>query len=488
MKKNIKLIIICCIAAVILAGIMILLLVTAPEEEEEVQTEEKVTSQLMYDKNPQDISELTIENEFGTYTVTRMGEGDDASWAIEGIIGVPVNNSDFSKLIENSATLTAKQVVVEEPEDISIYGLDAPSAKVRTVYTDSAGTVNTLILGNLVPDGINRYFMLEGDPKVYTVSNSSVRCFLNDKYDLVDRTVYTVRTASDANDTTDYTKIRKMTISRADLDYDVVIEYDVRLDDDSAVVSNSSYYVMTEPAFRDLNPETSSAVTGNIFGLTASTLGVIHPDEADMVISGLNSPAAEVDVEINGGDTLHFRIGDESFDNDGVKLGRYVLVDGIDIIYIFEENSLPWLSFDPIKIVTTMFTVNYVYDLEALDITGENTDMHFTMTGTSNDDFAVKLDGNDTDAGAFKTLYQFILRAPSDEFYFEETDAAPVLTINIRRYDGGGDTIEFIPSESRKSIVRLNGKITYKCATAYVDRLIQNLELYENGQDIIANW
>lgn len=488
MKKNIRLIIICCIAVVILAGILILLLVTAPEEEEEPTGEEKVTSRLMYDKNPADISEITIENEHGSYKITRVGTGDDAAWTIEGISELPIDNSGFTSIIENTATLTAKQVVSENAEDISIYGLDVPSAKVTSVYSDSAGTVNTLLLGNLVPDGVNRYFMLEGDPNVYTVSNSSVRCFLDDKYDLVSKVVYAVRTASGENDDTDYTRINKMTIKRADLDYDVVIEYDVRIEDESIITGNSSNYVMTEPAFRDMNPQTSSEITNGIFGLTASKLGVIHPNETDMEVGGMTSPAAEVTAEINGGDVLHFLIGKESFSTDGEKLGRYVYVDGTDIIYIFEESSLPWLNFVPIRVVNALFTSNYVYDVEAMDITAEGREMHFTMTGNSVKDFVVKLNGSDVDDDAFRTLYQFILRAPSDEFWFEDNGAEPILTVNIRTYNGGGDLIEFLPSEGRRMLVRLNGKVTYKCASAYVDRLIKNLELYENGQEIVTNW
>ena len=490
MKKNIRLIIICCAAAVLLAGVLIFLLVTAPEneEEEEAAADNEITSRLMYDKNPFDISEITIENEYGAYTVTRIGEGDSAAWEVEGISELPINNSDLTKIVENSATLTAQKVVAENPEDISIYGLDAPSAKITSVYSDSAGTVNTLILGNLVPDGINRYFMLEGDQNVYTVSNSFVRCFLNDKYDLVNKVIYTVRTASDENDTTDYTRIKKLTILRPDLDYDVVIEYDIRIDDENLTTGNSSYYVMTEPAFRDLNPQTSSEITSGIFGFTASELGIVHPDETDMEISGLIEPSADVTFEMNGGDVIHFRIGDESFDNDGKKLGRFVYVDGIDIIYICEESSLPWLNCVPIQLVTTMITSNYVYDIEAMDITGENTDLHFTMTGNSADDFAVKLNGEDVDDSGFKTLYQFILRAPSDDFYFEDNGEEPVISISIRTYNGGGDVIEFIPFEGRRSLVKLNGQVVYKCASAYVDRLIKNLELYENGQDIVTNW
>ncbi len=488
MKKNIRIIIICLIAVVILGAAAAILLLTAPEKEEETSSEAEETSRLLYDKNPSDISEINITNEHGEYQIKRVGDGDDAKWAVEGITGVPISSSSLGDVIENAATLTAQDVVVEDPEDISIYGLDNPSATVKTTFTDSSAAENTLFVGNMVPDGVSRYFMLEGDNTVYIAKNSDLTYFLNDKYDLVDKVVYTAKTAADENDTTSYTRINKMTIQRKDLDYDVVIEYDVRQDDDSITTSNSTQYVMTSPAFRELNPETSSTVTEGIFGLTASDLGILNPTEEDAVNCGLADPEVILKAEINGGDELNLYVGNECYDDEGEKLGRYVYVDGINIIYIFDESSLPWLTFEPIRIVTTMYTVNYVYDLASLDITGENADAHFTVTGNTANDFAVQLDGQPADADKFKTFYQFILRAPSSDFCFDETDSEPVLTVDIKTQSGGGDVIEFIPAENRKCIVRLNGKSTYICTSAYVDRFVKNLELYKNGEDIVINW
>ncbi|MGN0675397.1 MAG: DUF4340 domain-containing protein [Oscillospiraceae bacterium] len=487
MKKNIKLIIIICAVVAVLAGLLIFLKLTAPEEEEETAAEEEVKTSLLYDKDPYDISSVKIQNEHGEYEIVRIGEGENSLWTIMDIVNLPMNNTTLSTLIENASTLTAQQTVVENAEDISIYGLDTPAATVTATFTDSSNTVKTLIIGNLAPDGIKRYLMLEGDPNVYTVYNTAVSCFLNDKYDVVNKTIYTARASSSESDTTDYTRINKMTIKRPDIDYDIVIEYDVRLDDESLMVANSSSYVISEPVFRDLNPEKSSIVMDGIFGLSARELAIVNPNENDMEACGLTEPAAEITVEINGGDTLHFVIGNEFINEDGKKDGRYVYADGISIIYIFDESSLPWLDVMPLEIVTTMFTSNYIYDLTALDIICEGKELNFTMTGSSADDFAVKLNGSDTDTDLFKDLYQFILRAPSSELYFEETTAEPILTINVKTASGG-DLIEFIPDENRQTVIRLNGKSTYKCAAAYADRLIKNLELYEKGEDIVTNW
>ncbi len=487
MKKNIRLIIIICIAALLLGGAVFALYLTAPKEEEE-KTEEEIKTSLLYDKAPNDLAKVTIENEKGSYEVVRVGEGDEAKWTVMELINLPLSGSVMTKIVNNASSLTAQQTVVENPSDISIYGLDKPSATVTAEFSDSAKTVKKVIIGNLTPEETKRYLMIDGDTKVYTVYNTALSCFLEDKYALVNKTVYSVRTAADENDTTDYTKINKLTISRADIDYDIVIEYDVRLEDEDAMVANSSNYVMSEPVFRDLNPEKSSDITDSIFGLTASDLAVLNPEENDFEVLGINSPAAEITAEVNGGDVLHIKIGNEYINEDGKKAGRYVYVEGINIIYIFDESSLPWLTVSPLDIVTTMYTSNYVYDLEGLKITADGRTLDFEVSGAGADDFAVKLNGSDTDGDRFKNLYQFILRAPSSELYFEETVEKPSVVIEIKTKSGEDDTIEFIPGGNRQAIVRLNGETVYKCAQAYVDRLIGNLELYENGEEIITNW
>lgn len=481
MKKNIRLIIICAVVVAVLAGLLVFLMgnkQNTPAEQQTTETTDEPTSSLLYSQKLDDLAVLTIENEHGSYKVERVEFEGQNVWTIMEIANLPLSNSIISALVENAISVTAQQTVVENPEDISIYGLDKPLATVTAQFTDSDNTVKTLYIGNKTPKGTAYYFMRNDDPAVYTVNVGEMSCYLNDKWKAVMMTVF----SSGSSDT----KINKLTIERADLDYDIVIEYDVRLDDEDNMVANSSQYVMTSPVFRELNPQTCDPVTNGVFGLTATELVVVNPDESDMEGSGIAAPAAVLTVETSGSGNLTMKIGNEYTTEDGAK-ARYVYIEGVDIIYGFTSDLLPWLTVKPLDITTTMFTSNYVYNLTSVDITAGGSKLNFEITGSSADDFAVTLNGQTTDSDAFKNLYQFILRAPSSDVFFEETADTPVLTVDIRTTDGG-DLIEFIPSENRQSIIRLNGKVTYKCATAYVDRFISNMELYKNGEEIITNW
>lgn len=486
MKKNIRAIIIFSVIAVILAGLLILLTATAPAEEEDTD-DTAPASKLLYDKNPQDISKLTVKNEYGEYEIVRIGEGDGATWTIAELANMPISSAQIGTLLESAGSVTSRKTVAENPEDISIYGLTEPSAVVTAAFSDSANTVRTITVGNPTPDESMRYITVDGDTTVYAVYVSAVKCFLNDRNEVINKVVYTAKTAANAEDTTDYTLIRKITVNRSDLDYDFVVEYDVRLDDDSIITGNSSSYVVTSPVFRALNPDKANDFVNMIFGLTASGIGHLNPGEEELAACGIDESAAKVTIEINGGDVVRLVIGNEYINDEGKKAGRYVAVNDIPLIYIFDESSLPWLTAKPLDIVTNMITSNYVFTLRSMDITGSDVNMSFTMTGSNDDDFVVKLNGTEVAKDKFKTFYQFILRMPSEEIYFEETDAEPIISINIRT-ENGGDLIELLPSEGRKAVIRLNGKTAYKCAQAYVDRLLDNIRLYENGEDIIDNW
>ena len=69
----------------------------------------------------------------------------------------------------------------ESPVDISVYGLDNPSA--WAMVTDAAGKSALYYLGNPTPSGNSCYIMEEGDPGVYSVSAQTaeiIRFSLND--------------------------------------------------------------------------------------------------------------------------------------------------------------------------------------------------------------------------------------------------------------------------------------------------------------------
>ncbi len=485
MKSKIKVIIIIAVIALILGGAAAYLMLTAPEEEAEETKEAEVTTQLIYDENPQDITMLTITNEFGTYEIERIGKDDVYVWTVMEYALSPVDYNRIDSMITNAATLTSQKLAAENAEDLSVYGLAEPTAQYKVEFAD--GTVKEILIGNAVPGTAGTtYVCFKGEAKVYTVKNSFLRYFIEDKRACINKVVYTAKTATEEGDTTDYTKINSMTISRKDIDYDIVIEYDTRLDDEDAIVSNSSGYRMTSPVRLDLNPDKATSVLTGMFGLSASDFAVLAPTAEQLSEYGFDNPTAELEFDIVGG-MLKLKVGNPYVNEDGTQTGYYAMAEGIDVIYIFDEASLPWLSFMPLDITTSIITGNYIFGVTSMDMTGPDADAHFTMTGSSNDDYAVKLNGSDVDLEAFKTLYQFILMAPAEQLCFDEPEGEAMITVAIKSATGD-DTLEFFPTENRRTIIRLNGVTSFTCKTAYAERLVENLHRFENGEEIISSW
>lgn len=482
MKSKIKFIIIAAVALLILGGVTAALLLTAPAEKAEPEQETVVESSLIYDKDPADISILEITNEFGSYKINRVASGEFSYWTIVDYILAPISTDFINTALNQAGTLTARKTVMENAEDMSIYGLAEPSAQYTVTFDDSAKSSYTVKIGNKVPGSSIYSYMSIGDEKtVYTVKDSDVTFSKENSRNCVDKIVFVQKTAGDENDKTDYSLVNKLTISRKDLDYDIVIGYDTRLDDQNIIVSNSSSYRMSEPVVLDINPEKGGEVMGGMFGLTASDFAAIRPEEADLAQYGLDDPQLVVTADTNSGE-FTLKIG-----NKAENGGYYGMACDINMVYIFDESTLPWLNVMPLDITTTMITSHYIYGIDSISIKTADNDVKFDILGSSAEDFGVESDGKTLDADAFKTLYQFILRAPSEQLYFNEVSGTPDAVVEIKAEDGN-DTIEFYNIGDRRTVIVLNGRPSFSCTTAYVERLSRNVQKYLNGEELITSW
>ncbi|MCL2053669.1 MAG: DUF4340 domain-containing protein [Oscillospiraceae bacterium] len=484
MKSRVRSILIFGGILLLLVGVVVLLSRTGEPAEEEALVEASSEALVLYAQNPEDIEYLTVTNEAGSYRIERFGGEDDGFtvWTIGEFIGLPIDYEKVNDTVTAAASITSQQLVAEDAPDLSIYGLTQPRAAVRVEFSDSENTVRELCIGNDTPIFGKTYFCFMGENTVYTVNTSDISYFLDDKYSLIQKTVYRPYSSPDPEDETDYRRINKMVIAREDIDYDIVIEYDTRAENLQMVTGNSSAYVLTSPVSLDLSPDKSHDVMNMVFWLTANDIAVVSPTPEQLAEYGLDQPYADIFMDM-AGESFQMKVGNQNAE----KTGRYAYVDGIDIIYYFDNYYLPWITAMPLALTTAMITSNYIYDVSDLVITVNGSSSHFTLTGSGLSDFTVKLDGMPANADEFKTLYQFILKAPPEELYFEATGKEPDLTVVITA-ENNKDTLEFTHLENRRTAIALNGQTSFTCKTAYAERLAQNLTAFKNGDRMIETW
>ncbi len=487
MKKRTKGIIAGGAAVVVLAGALTALLLTSPDEDEaaeestSVSSEEK-TSALLYDKDPAKISSIDISNESGNIRIERYA---DNFWTIPDISGFPLDSDLIESAVNSAATLTA-ETTIKDKTDLSVYGLDSPRITIKTVFDGDTAQEKTVYIGNATPKNNGYYVILEGGTDIYTVKTSALSVFENKEYDYIDHVLYENVTDDDTEDDYDPLKINSLTITRPDLPDEIRIEYDKRKDSEETITGNSSDHVMTSPVSLDLSPDKSNDTLNVIFGLSASDVAAVNPDDAALAEYGLKEPACTVEYDINAGGIKLF-IGNECRDEDGNITGYYAMKDGIEAVYVLPTQSVPWIDVMPLDLTMTMITSTYIYSIDTIDIEYEGKSESFALSGDE-DTFAVSWNGEEyADTDRFKTFYQYILRAPAEELFLEENSEEPRVSITIKSASGT-DKIEFITSGDRMTIIRRNGQNSFRCRTAYVDRLIENIEKLRSGDDIISSW
>lgn len=441
------------------------------------------TSVLLIDSSSDDIKSITAVNEYGGFTMSRPSSGKTA-WVIEELNGINQSSTLQSGMAEDVAQLEAYKTVEENSSDLSKYGLDSPAGEFTVTFSDD--TQRTFCVGDVSTKTRYRYLCEKGESDVYMILNSRVSYFIEPKENLVDTSLIE---SPDDSDMPDY---GTLTVHRSDLDYDMVFENDPY--DKEGMVSAQ---VMTEPIFSYLNVSVSSETTHGMWGLSAESAEKIFPDDEDFKTYGLDEPFTEVNFKGDGYDYT-LKIGNPIYEenDDGEKtteIASYYCyltgVDGVDCIWIISADSLPWATVLPGDVVTSLMTTNNIMDVSEVKVTSEDGDITYELDsdGESTINY-VKMNGEDVDVSLFQDLYKYLLTCPTSEIYFEDPQGESYLTIEISCKNGYNDVMEFYSDSSRRSIVVLNGRPSFRIQTKWTDRFLENVENVKNGEAVVDTY
>ena len=439
------------------------------------------TKTQIVDRTADDVESIAVENKNGSFTLNRNKSGK-TKWEIPELEDLTLGLSECNSLADCAATLKSFDTVEENAQDMSKYGFDEPNGKFTVTFSD--GEKRTFIIGNNLPKS-DRYFYLveEGGSTVYQVLNTYVSYMTEAKESYVNRVLIT-QPAQES-----YPEYGKLTVKRKDTDYEVVIVNDTK--EEGAV----SAQVMTSPVYGYLNVTNSTDYTHGMWGLSATYADVLHPDEKALEEHGLKDPAAVVtlkgesyDYKLSIGSAVHVKDEDG---NDMDEIATYYCtiegVPGMDCIFSVSASSLPWVSKTPADILSSLMTFNYIKDVGEIVITKPSgtDDIKITYDKDKEDVAAAEMNGKSLDVESLKTFYEYLLTCPTGELCFDEPDdSAFVMKIEIKRYDGGGDTLELYTDTGRRTIVKLNGVPSYRIESKWITQFEENIKALEEGRKI----
>lgn len=477
MKSKVKLLIISAIVLILLVGAFAALKLTEPKDDSSKDSSSSITTKLLYDKDSEKISSVKIENQNGSYTVTKVGSG----YSVDGYEGLPLDDTYLSAIFESAASVTAKQVIEENAEDLDKYGLGNDSTKVEVTFSDSGKTVKKFRVGKEAYTTGQVYFMLDGDKTVYTVESDQFKGVQKDKKYVLSHNFLTDPESNDK-----YPIIDEVNITGKDIPNPITLKYDASLKDkDKTDFTYDTEHVMTSPVEAPLIKENATVAVRGLYKVVATEVYKVHPSEEDLKLTGLDIPSVIYSMKTEG-KTYTFKVGNPVDDSSGTYYGYF---EGTDIIYTFDSSVLVFTRMSAESMIKKIVTDKGLYDLKKLEIITADKHLTLDIDGTDDATLKVKLNGKEFDKAVLQSFYPFILSTPCDKLYFDEpkTDDCQVKII-LTDKTGNESVIEYYDNQFRQSVIKKNGKSQFTCTASYVERLIGNIALLEAGKAPVTNW
>ncbi len=486
MNKNLKAVIACTGILALAGGGYAALMLTDNAPDSQTSTSDSPIAEKpapILEGEKTDLVSITAKNQNGGFEAVSSGKNDDKGepvFEVKGLDGLKQNDTVLTSLLNASSNLVCDSVVAEGEKDLDKYGLKDPMASVSIKLKDGE---KVLLIGSESPQEGETYCMMQGGDTVYLTGTSAVSVFLNRKENFIDLAL--IPTNEDGSKPT----AEDVKIQREDLDYDIALTLDKTESTTGNKVGTMATHVMTEPINCYLDAEKSTPAVQGFFGMNAYSAVAAHPSEDELKAMQLDKPFCTVDMKVQGGDSYTLKIGRKLDITDGSY--RAVMLNDIDVVYAVSEDELCWATLKPDDIISRMIFGTYVWDIGKLKIDvkdGESAE--FIGSGKDEGSYKLTKNGNNASTERFKQLYQFLLKASAEEFDIsDKPQGEPDVSILLETQDKSTtQTVEFYKADGKKSYIVVNGVPCFKCRSAYVQLLKENLAKFDTNEEFVTNW
>lgn len=506
MNSKIKSIIICAVVIVCLGVTLLVLNITGKNSDSSSEVSSSSAESVKTIPLTNDIAEnldntyvksVEVKNEKDSFKISQV-QGKTDEWEIKALDGIEQSNTVYSGMASIIAELSATDIAEENAEDLSKYGLKDPSAEFTVSFSDDNNTNRTYLIGDIAPNEDDYYVCEQGKNTVYTIASGSLSYFFYTKEDFIALTMLD-KPVSDE----DYPDFIKETITSKSLDYDMVI-----ITPEKTLDNMPSSQVMSDPVYAYLDATNSAEITHGMWGLSAVSAVKAKPNKKDFEKYGLSNPITKVRLETSDG-TYTLSVGDPVYERDSqgkettTVESYYTYLDGVsgkDVIFEVSAGSLPWVGAEPSDFISSLMTYNAATDLKSVVVDDGKKKTVFKLKSEIDPDAqadedeqqemklsTVKLNGKELDVDVWKSWYQVLLQCPTTEVYFKEPKTKCYLTVSINRIDGGKDVLKFFKDTNRRTIVKLNGKTSYRIESTYVNKLVSDMQRAIEGKEIQTN-
>jgi hypothetical protein len=137
---------------------------------------------------PEDqIAQVELKKKDGDTTIVKRG--GDGKWQMTSPQALPVDQEAAKSLAGAFNPLNSDKLIEDKAADIAQYGLAAPT--LEAIVTKKDGKTLKLLLGDDTPTGSAVFAKLDGDPRIFTVANSTKTNIDKGSKDLRDKRLLT---------------------------------------------------------------------------------------------------------------------------------------------------------------------------------------------------------------------------------------------------------------------------------------------------------
>jgi hypothetical protein len=421
------------------------------------------------------LASVTVENDTGAYTIL---PGDPPR--IPGWESLIADTFPLGRIVDICGSLVSRGLVEEEPEDLAVYGLDRGRA--RVAIKTKSGDETTLYVGGEVPGRIGVYVRLEGRPGVYQAGKGDAELFLQGIFDFVDREV-SPQGQDDGYGGFEFGEIVLGGAVRPDGPVRIIH----RAQENAPPGRLKNSYRITGPMEGSLNLDKGYNILKTIPGIVAGRALARIGGAQDLAPYGLAGGPDTLysTVQVTLGQGLGgYSLRASKPDAEG---NVYIYREGSELVYQVGASGIPWLTATWWDLMDHIIILPFIDDVAGVEVNTPARKAAFTLEGEG-DELKVEAQGTELDAAVFRKYYQTLLIATYDEYTEERIPpgAAPILEIVYHYRDGRApDRVSFYSAASRRVFTSLNGGRPFYTFSAYVDKVLSDLDRILEGKQVL---
>lgn len=448
----------------------------------ELHVEETETAVLL-ELDTEAVTELSWSYEDETVELTHSEEG----WAYEADSSFPLNQSRPDAMVTTLADITVNKTI-EEPAELSEYGLDAPVCTVRV----TADEETEILVGNENTMDGGRYVSI-GDGKVYLVADSLLDEFSGGLYDLVEKET-----------------IPNLTyLKNVDIDGETVQLELCYLENSGLAYSDEYTWFLREgDSYLTLDPELTDSLLNHLQTLYWNQCVDYKADEAALAEYGLDTPAVTVTADYTetvqvdtsetdeDGNTVY-----ETEERDGtftLEIGGYegqscyARIAGSQMVYLIDASVCDALLYTSYEALRPDDILRMDWDtVTAIDISLDGTEYHVERSveevtdeeGETSEKTVYRLDGAELELESVLDELLELESTGSQDGLTPQREA--VLSFQFYRNTETFQQVEltFYRYDSEYCLVELNGEARLFADRETMDGIAEELYQLLNGEE-----